>query len=197
MTEEQIKLRGYYEETNPAKRRKLLLRALEDGEDREGNQLRREIWERRYSSSLDLERRRERADGFLRLWIDLKTLAENPPGRFWVRREQKNLQAKLNKLGFYEFYERSDLARELLYQECLNVARVYVHLCFSDRNYSSAVLGMMQMKKGRVQNKIVNDLNGICRDLPGIIQIPEPLNLLLRAAKDTREELSERLEEEE
>ena len=56
---------------------------------------------------------------------------------------------------------------------------------------------MMQMKKGRVQNKIVNDLNGICRDLPGIIQIPEPLNLLLRAAKDTREELSERLEEEE
>ena len=50
MTEEQIKLKGYYEETNPAKRRKLLLRALEDGEDREGNQLRREIWERRYSS---------------------------------------------------------------------------------------------------------------------------------------------------
>ena len=53
MTEEQIKLKGYYEETNPAKRRKLLLRALEDGEDREGNQLRREIWERRYSSSLE------------------------------------------------------------------------------------------------------------------------------------------------
>lgn len=196
MTEDRETLRGYYEEINPGKRKKMLLRALETQEDPQISRIQREIWERRYSAPLDKDTG-GKADGYLRLWIDLKTLVENPPGRFWVKKEQRNLQAKLDKLGFSEFYKRGDMARDLLYQECLHVSRVYVHLCFSDRNYSSVVLGMMQMKKKSVQNKIVSDLRGIYRDLPEIIQIPEPLNLLLQAAKETEEKLSARFDEEE
>lgn len=195
MTEERRERKGYYEQTNPEKRRKILEQAIQDQIDLEENELRKEIWKRRYSAP----RRRQDSymDGYLRLWIELKSLVENPPGRFRIKKEQRNLENELEKLGFYDFYGRGEQARQLLYQECLNVSRVYVQLCFSDRKYSSAVLGMMQMAKEKVQNKIVSDLRGIYRDLPGIMEIPEPLNLLLEAAKETEEELSKRFIEEE
>ncbi len=197
MTQIREDFREYYEERNPGKRRKLLEEALGRQEDLQRNELRKELWERRYGTSFERKIHTDLADGFLRLWMELKSLAENPPGRFWVRREQRRLREQMEKLGFSEFYERGEPARTLLYLECLHACGMYVHLCFMDRNYSSTVLGMVPMKKNRVQDKILGDLAGVRRNLPGVISLPEPLNLLLQAAGETEEALRERFVEEE
>lgn len=196
MAEERRELRGYYSESSPAKRRRILDAALESQADPQADGIRLQIWEQRYAQPG--ERGRDtRADGFLKLWIDLHCISENPPGRFGVKRVQRRLQRDLEALGFFHFYGESAQARELLYQECLHTARLYVNLCFSDRNYTSMVLGMMPMKRGRVMDKVSRDLRGLYEDLPRAIEIPEPVELLLRAARTADEELSKRSVQEE
>ena len=53
------------------------------------------------------------------------------------------------------------------------------------------------MKRGRVMDKVSRDLRGLYEDLPRTIEIPEPVELLLRAARTADEELSKRSVQEE
>ena len=129
--------------------------------------------------------------------MDLRYLAENPPGRFSVKKTQKRLERELEELGFFQFYDQSEQSRMLLFQECLHTARLYVKLCFSDRNYTSMILGMMPMKEGRVQDKVSKDLKKLYEDLPKVVEIPKPLELMLSAAKEAEKEVSKRSSEEE
>lgn len=103
----------------------------------------------------------------------------------------------MEELGFFQFYDQSEQSRMLLFQECLHTARLYVKLCFSDRNYTSMILGMMPMKEGRVQDKVSKDLKKLYEDLPKVVEIPKPLELMLSAAKEAEKEVSKRSSEEE
>ena len=196
MVEDRRELRDYYVESSPARRRQILNVAMETQSDPEADEIRLQIWKLRYAKARE-NGKSGRADGYLKLWMDLRYLAENPPGRFSVKKTQKRLERELEELGFFQFYDQSEQSRMLLFQECLHTARLYVKLCFSDRNYTSMILGMMPMKEGRVQDKVSKDLKKLYEDLPKVVEIPKPLELMLSAAKEAEKEVSKRSSEEE
>ena len=196
MEEDRRELRDYYVESSPARRRQILNVAMETQSDPEADEIRLQIWKLRYAKARE-NGKSGRADGYLKLWMDLRYLAENPPGRFSVKKTQKRLERELEELGFFQFYDHSEQSRMLLFQECLHTARLYVKLCFSDRNYTSMILGMMPMKEGRVQDKVSKDLKKLYEDLPKVVEIPKPLELMLSAAKEAEKEVSKRSSEEE
>lgn len=191
MEEDRRELRDYYVESSPARRRQILNVAMETQSDPEADEIRLQIWKLRYAKARE-NGKSGRADGYLKLWMDLRYLAENPPGRFSVKKTQKRLERELEELGFFQFYDQSEQSRMLLFQECLHTARLYVKLCFSDRNYTSMILGMMPMKEGRVQDKVSKDLKKLYEDLPKVVEIPKPLELMLSAAKEAEKEKSHR-----
>ena len=193
MEDDRRELRDYYTESSPARRRQILDAAMETQSDPEADEIRLQIWNLRYAKARE-NGKSGRADGYLKLWMDLRYLAENPPGRFSVKKTQKRLERELEELGFFQFYDQS---QTLLFQECLHKARLYVKLCFSDRNYTSMILGMMPMKEGRVQDKVSKDLKKLYEDLPKVLEIPKPLELMLSAAKEAEKEVSKRSPEEE
>lgn len=196
MEEDRRELRDYYVESSPARRRQILNVAMETQSDPEADEIRLQIWNLRYAKARE-NGKSGRADGYLKLWMDLRYLAENPPGRFSVKKTQKRLERELEELGFFQFYDQSEQSRMLLFQECLHTARLYVKLCFSDRNYTSMILGMMPMKEGRVQDKVSKDLKKLYEDLPKVVEIPKSLELMLSAAKEAEKEVSKRSSEEE
>ena len=196
MEEDRRELRDYHVESSPARRRQILNVAMETQSDPEADEIRLQIWKLRYAKARE-NGKSGRADGYLKLWMDLRYLAENPPGRFSVKKTQKRLERELEELGFFQFYDQSEQSRMLLFQECLHTARLYVKLCFSDRNYTSMILGMMPMKEGRVQDKVSKDLKKLYEDLPKVVEIPKPLELMLSAAKEAEKEVSKRSSEEE
>ena len=196
MEEDRRELRDYYVESSPARRRQILNVAMETQSDPEADEIRLQIWKLRYAKARE-NGKSGRADGYLKLWMDLRYLAENPPGRFSLKKTQKRLERELEELGFFQFYDQSEQSRMLLFQECLHTARLYVKLCFSDRNYTSMILGMMPMKEGRVQDKVSKDLKKLYEDLPKVVEIPKPLELMLSAAKEAEKEVSKRSSEEE
>ena len=196
MEEDRRELRDYYVESSPARRRQILNVAMETQSDPEADEIRLQIWKLRYAKARE-NGKSGRADGYLKLWMDLRYLAENPPGRFSVKKTQKRLERELEELGFFQFYDQSEQSRMLLFQECLHTARLYVKLCFSDRNYTSMILGMMPMKEGRVQDKVSKDLKKLYEDLPKVVEIPKPLELMLSATKEAEKEVSKRSSEEE
>ena len=196
MEEDRRELRDYYVESSPARRRQILNVAMETQSDPEADEIRLQIWKLRYAKARE-NGKSGRADGYLKLWMDLRYLAENPPGRFSVKKTQKRLERELEELGFFQFYDQSEQSRMLLFQECLHTARLYVKLFFSDRNYTSMILGMMPMKEGRVQDKVSKDLKKLYEDLPKVVEIPKPLELMLSAAKEAEKEVSKRSSEEE
>lgn len=196
MTEDKRERERYYRESSPSRRRAVLEEAAKGGQGTKEDEIRLQIWELRYGRPGE-KGQTGRADRYLKLWMDMKYLAENPPGRFGMKKTQRRLEEDLDKLGFVRFYEESETSRGILYQECLHVVRLYIQLCFSDRNYTSLVLGMMPMKKGKVQDKISKDLKTVYQDLPSVIKIPQPLELLLKAAQEMEQELKERYAKEE
>lgn len=196
MEDDRRELRDYYTESSPARRRQILDAAMETQSDPEADEIRLQIWNLRYAKARE-NGKSGRADGYLKLWMDLRYLAENPPGRFSVKKTQKRLERELEELGFFQFYDQGDQSRTLLFQECLHTARLYVKLCFSDRNYTSMILGMMPMKEGRVQDKVSKDLKKLYEDLPKVLEIPKPLELMLSAAKEAEKEVLKRSPEEE
>ena len=55
----------------------------------------------------------------------------------------------------------------------------------------------MPMKEGRVQDKVSKDLKKLYEDLPKVLEIPKPLELMLSAAKEAEKEVLKRSPEEE
>lgn len=61
----------YYKEHDPMKRKMFLDQSIAAGEDTEGNAIRKELWDIRYSAVS--ETGDGRADGYLGLWMSLNT----------------------------------------------------------------------------------------------------------------------------
>ena len=106
----------YYRESDPKKRKALLDQAIASGEDREANQIRKEIWEARYAQN-----GKDMADGYLRFWMTMEFNKNAANKWFGVKGAHKDIMKELNSVKFMEFQEKSELHRELLYRECCHL----------------------------------------------------------------------------
>ena len=180
-------IRQYYEESDPLKRKEILERSLEKGEEPEANQMRMELWNCRYAKRID-KKSPARADGFLRPWMTMKFFSGSRMGAFGRRRNQREVRNLLKELGFDKMKEYGRVGEQILFQECHHAARVYVTACSEDKKYSSTLLGLMSISKDKVQEKIARDTVLVAKIIPEELQMKKELQIFsegsIQAYKD-------------
>lgn len=173
----------YYREADPKKRRNLLEQEIETGTDSEANQIRKEIWEARYSEMDEVTM----ADGYLRFWMAMEFNRKAANKWFGVKGAVKEIRKELNSVKFQELQQKSDLHKELLYRECCHLVKLYIDLCKTDRSYNSMLAGIITIKKEDVTAKIKRDIYETAVCLPRDLGMEEELSLLTKAAREIYE----------
>ena len=172
----------YYREKEPMERLKLLEQSIAAEEDPEGNKIRKELWEIRYSDKS--EAGDTRADGYLGLWMTME-FNRNSGSRFFVTRSAKKEIGKyLTKLKFQEIQEKGGLYQELLYRECCHMVLVYMDLCQTDKSYNTTLCGLIHIKEDSAKSKLQRDIRETAVDLPGTLGMESELGIITRAARE-------------
>ena len=172
----------YYREPDPKKRKALLDEAIASGEDKEANQIRKEIWEARYSQNGS-----EMADGYLRFWMTMEFNKNAANKWFGVKGAYKDVMKELNSVKFLEIQEKSELHKELLYRECCHLVKLYMDLCKTDRSYNSMLCGIITIKEEDVKAKLQKDIYKTAVCLPKDLGMEKELALVTRAAREIYE----------
>ncbi len=174
---------AYYKEIEPMKRKKLLEKSIAENEDPEGNQVREELWNIRYSGkskSPDVSR----ADGFMALLMDMELNKQNIKKLFGRGNARKNVVKRLESLRFAEFAAKDALHEEILYRECCHLLLTYIKLCMEDKTYGSALMGLVPMKKENIEAKLRSDIYETFIEYPFLADLEKELQLMTRAAKE-------------
>lgn len=185
----------YYKEQDPMKRKAILKKAIESGEDMEANEIRKELWQLRYQEPSELGKE-FRADGYLALWM-LMEFNKNASNRLFggAKAARKDLLKKLNQLKLEETAAKSELHRELVYKECLHMVRVYMELCKTDKSYNTTVFGIVPISAEGRTNKMKKDIYETAVTLPVNLKLEKELQMITDAAKEVYDELFSEEEE--
>lgn len=172
----------YYREKEPMERLKLLEQSIAAEEDPEGNRIRRELWEIRYSDKS--EAGDTRADGYLGLWMTMEFNRNSGSRFFGTRSAKKEIGKYLTKLKFQEIQEKGGLYEELLYRECCHMVLVYMDLCQTDKSYNTTLCGLIHIKEDSAKSKLQRDIRETAVDLPGTLGMESELGIITRAARE-------------
>ena len=172
----------YYREKEPMERLKLLEQSIAAEEDPEGNKIRKELWEIRYSDKS--EAGDTRADGYLGLWMTMEFNRNSGSRFFGTRSAKKEIGKYLTKLKFQEIQEKGGLYEELLYRECCHMVLVYMDLCQTDKSYNTTLCGLIHIKEDSVKSKLQRDIRETAVDLPGTLGMESELGIITRAARE-------------
>ena len=172
----------YYREKEPMERLKLLEQSIAAEEDPEGNKIRKELWEIRYSDKS--EAGDTRADGYLGLWMTMEFNRNFGSRFFGTRSAKKEIGKYLTKLKFQEIQEKGGLYEELLYRECCHMVLVYMDLCQTDKSYNTTLCGLIHIKEDSAKSKLQRDIRETAVDLPGTLGMESELGIITRAARE-------------
>ena len=172
----------YYREKEPMERLKLLEQSIAAEEDPEGNKIRKELWEIRYSDKS--EAGDTRADGYLGLWMTMEFNRNSGSRFFGTRSAKKEICKYLTKLKFQEIQEKGGLYEELLYRECCHMVLVYMDLCQTDKSYNTTLCGLIHIKEDSAKSKLQRDIRETAVDLPGTLGMESELGIITRAARE-------------
>ena len=172
----------YYREKEPMERQKLLEQSIAAEEDPEGNKIRKELWEIRYSDKS--EAGDTRADGYLGLWMTMEFNRNSGSRFFGTRSAKKEIGKYLTKLKFQEIQEKGGLYQELLYRECCHMVLVYMDLCQTDKSYNTTLCGLIHIKEDSAKSKLQRDIRETAVDLPGTLGMESELGIITRAARE-------------
>ena len=175
----------YYRETDPKKRKDLLNQAIASGEEQEANEIRREIYEARYTGSTNDG---GIADGYLKFWMALEFNRNAGHKIFGAGRAHKEILKELDDVKFREIRAKSALHEELLYRECKHLVKFYMELCAKDKNYNSVLCGLVTIKKESSEAKMKRDIYETAIRLPKELNLEEELALVTKAAHEVYEE---------
>ena len=172
----------YYREKEPMERLKLLEQSIAAEEDPEGNKIRKELWEIRYSDKS--EAGDTRADGYLGLWMTMEFNRNSGSRFFGTRSAKKEIGKYLTKLKFQEIQEKGGLYQELLYRECCHMVLVYMDLCQTDKSYNTTLCGLIHIKEDSAKSKLQRDIRETAVDLPATLGMESELGIITRAARE-------------
>ncbi len=178
----QVTLEDYYREISPRKRGRILESLMESDGSRE-NQIRRELYELRYSSK-NLRNDGDYADGYIALWMNMKLTVDNSTGFFGSRSLKRELTKTLAKLGVTKYMQMGETERKLLYDEFYHMAMLYMHTSLTDKNYTTAFMGMISMKDGEVKSKLTKDVYKVAYLMPKRVKMEEDFSVFTKAATD-------------
>ena len=172
----------YYREKEPMERLKFLEQSIAAEEDPEGNKIRKELWEIRYSDKSEVGD--TRADGYLGLWMTMEFNRNSGSRFFGTRSAKKEIGKYLTKLKFQEIQEKGGLYQELLYRECCHMVLVYMDLCQTDKSYNTTLCGLIHIKEDSAKSKLQRDIKETAVDLPGALGMEAELGIITRAARE-------------
>lgn len=170
---------AYYRETDREKRRSLLEARLESGIPDKGDEIRLELWKRRYGTG---DRLADGVDYFIRSWMRLYLLSGNP-GRPGGKRKKKELEQIRQDMGFFLAEEYGREGEEALYQEFCNGLRYYIQLCRKDKKYNSTVMGLVKLKPDRLAKKLGQEFLEVSVRLPEHFGMGQEFGLLKKACE--------------
>ena len=125
---------AYYKEMNPEKRKKILNELKQSADEKEW-ELRKRLFDIRYTKT----KKGDYADEFLRGWLELRVVSQNLDHLF---SERKNVRLSKNILHKMCLDQTEVYPEEVLYQEMCNLTGRYISSCLKVTNYSSFLWGL-------------------------------------------------------
>ena len=176
-------LAAYYKEQDPIKRKKLLEQSVAAGEDPEGNEIRKKLWNIRYREKSPVDPK-TRSDAFLGLWMVME-FNRNAGGKMFGKgREKKEILKELEKNRIMEFLEQSELSKQIIYRECYHLVNMYCELCETDKSYGSTLFGLFSMKENDLKAKVKADLYETGIQLAQELEMEKELAPIVKAAQE-------------
>lgn len=175
--EEDIKFewpQAYYLPTDGAVRKTALDRAIAEGLEPNKDQIRSEIWERRYNDPAGVDR-------FLAGYMNLSYYVNVVKSSIMAKFHKKDI-VQTQKFLCYDIPEKYGVnGEEILYLELYHLIDYYIDICFKDKKYSGLLMGLGTMKKESLINKIANDLFKVSFSLPAGLELA-PAHVLFQKA---------------
>ena len=173
---------AYYKELDPAKREKILKELEETVTDKQDWELRKQLFDLRYTKN----KQGEYVDRFLRGWLELKVAAMNLDRLFSEKKNKKTAMEVRKQLCL----EQTELyTRETLYREMCNLVARYATACLKDTNYNSFIWGIGKISDEKVKAKIEGDLKMIGKTLPERLGFETEFQILQDAITNVEKEL--------
>ncbi len=143
----------------------------------EANQLRKKLWEKRFTKKGKLTG----YDAFMAQWMELGYEQKQMGHFFGKGRARKKMARIAEELMFKEAVNEE--LEEVLFREYVNLVQVYISLCQKDKNYKCIILGVGTMKDESLLHKIAVDIytTGCGAALQG--SMTEEYSLLMRATQ--------------
>lgn len=171
----------YYQETNKDKRKKILEAAIEEEGMNPEDELRLELWERRYGQR---KNEPEGIDRYIRGWMGMLYLDQSASffsGKRKALREIRKVKEDWNE----ELLKgKGELGEKLMYQEMYNMIKLYMELCVTDRSYTTTMFGMMRVDEKKIVQRMEKEIYVVTCEIPRNLGMQEEFQILRKAAKD-------------
>lgn len=169
-------LEGYNMSVTGEEKKQFLDIGLES-EPGEANELRKKLWEKRFTKNGKITG----YDAFMALWMELGYEQKQFGHFFGAGRARKKMKKIAEELMFSEAATKE--LEEVLFREYVNLVAVYISLCQKDKNYKSIILGVGTMKDESLIHKIADDVYTTGYGAAILGGMTEEYELLMRAAK--------------
>ncbi len=156
----------YYESVSIPEKAELLEQMKEKGENPDRIRIIEELYKHRYIKG---GKGVENVDVAIRGWVNINFLAEMAKGMFAKRKIPKKIEEILEDLGKNVCAKYGDLGMEVWKKELVSIVNFYIHLCRTDKAYTSILFGIGHIKSEKLERKICYDVVKTVHAVPRII----------------------------
>lgn len=173
----------FYKVTKPQKRREILEKSIQAGEDPQKNAIRLELISLRYPKQKN-GRTKEPVDALLRVWMYIEFNKKNSRSRMHAANARKEIRKNMDEIQFQQILKKSGLHRELLYAEVCHMLKLYMNLCETDKSYRNTFFGLLTMSDEAFREKLRADVYETAVLVPRRLEMQEELQIFEDALRD-------------
>lgn len=170
---------AYFNATDKNERKDIYKRIVEKEGESEKTQIMKEFFNHRYVSK---EKNIKNIDYAIRGWVNISFLPESYKSRFSRKKLPDKIEECLVNLGKNIAEDHGELGIELWYKELVNVCKVFVELCKTDKTYGCIIMGIGRIKESKLIKKICFDMINITHTIPAEIGT-DKFELLAKASR--------------
>ena len=137
--------------------------------------IRERLWIARYG------KRKPRNDAFVGYLMNLKYIAESGTVDFGGKKKKLAIEA-VNGLEIFEYENRSELEKELIFKELKHTCLKYIDISANGRGFTSVIFGMGQLSEESVAKKIAEQLSSVVYLAPHMLRMDKEFLVLQKAA---------------
>ncbi len=172
---------SYYSETDPERRAELLSDGCEMEPDDGLNELRRCLWNLRYT---DPEDKAHRVDQLLWQCVNLLCVYKMSGPRFLRKSGAKEVCGAMQTMGFEQAEACGEAGRAELYREFRNAAQRYFSISCTDKSYRKKYFGIVSMNSLECREKLAKDAWRLSEGVKDRFNLPPEMELFFQAIKD-------------